>query len=62
VPADSDTPVRVPRTVSGASTNGAGAHDGHHESEALTVTVPLRITVRQGNGSIRAPAVAINVG
>ena len=45
-----------------ATSNGGGAHADHHgHDEALTVTVPLRITVRQGNGSGRAPALGVNL-
>ena len=44
------------------SSNGDGAHADHNgQDEALTVTVPLRITVRQGNGSGRAPALGVNL-
>ncbi|HKW47971.1 MAG TPA: serine protease [Gemmatimonadaceae bacterium] len=35
--------------------------NGAHPSEAVTVTVPLRITVRTGNGSGREPAVGVNL-
>jgi endonuclease G len=42
--------------------NGDGAHADHNGlEEALTVTVPLRITVRQSNGAGRAPAVGVNL-
>jgi hypothetical protein len=41
--------------------NGGTAHDGNGLADAVTVTVPLRITVRQGNGSSRAPAVGVNL-
>jgi len=45
-----------------ATSNGDGAHGDHNgQQEALTVTVPLRITVRQGNGSGRAPALGVNL-
>ena len=45
-----------------ATSNGDGAHADHNgQDEALTVTVPLRITVRQGNGSGRAPALGVNL-
>ena len=44
------------------TSNGDGAHADHNgQDEALTVTVPLRITVRQGNGSGRAPALGVNL-
>jgi hypothetical protein len=55
-------PQVVGTTVEPAS-NGARTHDrdDHHEMEAVTVTVPLRITVRQGNGTGRAPAVGVDL-
>lgn len=44
------------------NSNGDGVHaDQNGQEEALTVTVPLRITVRQSNGSGRAPAVGVNL-
>lgn len=49
-----------PRPTIAASSNGDG-QDGHHAAEAVTVTVPLRITVRQSNGAGRAPALAVNL-
>lgn len=51
------------RTTVEPASNGARTHDPaeHHEPEAVTVTVPLRITVRQGNGTGRAPAVGVNL-
>jgi hypothetical protein len=57
---DAHTPVRVPRMLTAPRTNGAGSHDGDHETDAVTVTVPLRITVRQGNGATHVPAVGVN--
>jgi endonuclease G, mitochondrial len=45
--------------------NGAGTHEAPHGSassnEAITVTVPLRITVRQANGRGRVPAVGVDL-
>ena len=55
-------PVTASRQSSFATSNGDGAHADHDgQDEALTVTVPLRITVRQGNGSGRAPALGVNL-
>ena len=52
----------VGRRPSVAGSNGDGAHADHNgQDEALTVTVPLRITVRQGNGSGREPAIGVNL-
>jgi V8-like Glu-specific endopeptidase len=49
-----------------ANGNGSGtdrARDAEEQSpEAITVTVPLRITVRAGNGGSRAPLVGVGVG
>jgi len=54
------TPPR--RGAAAPNSNGDGAHAEHDGlEEALTVTVPLRITVRQGNGSGRAPALGVNL-
>lgn len=55
-----EAPFRLPRTVVAHSTNGVG-HDGHHDAETVTVTVPLRITVQQGNGASHPPAVGVNL-
>ena len=46
-----------------ASSSNGGAVRDHHDGleEALTVTVPLRITVRQSNGSGRAAAIGVNL-
>lgn len=55
-------PVPVERRPSFAPSNGDGVHADHNgQDEALTVTVPLRITVRQGNGAGRAPTVGVNL-
>lgn len=55
-------PARTARLPSLSTSNGDGAHADHNgQEEALTVTVPLRITVRQGNGSGRAPALGVNL-
>ena len=57
--ADADAPHAHPSFV---PSNGNGGHADHNgQDEALTVTVPLRITVRQGNGSGRAPAIGVNL-
>lgn len=54
-----ETPA-VFATASGE--NGAAFdRDDHHTSSAVTVTVPLRITVRTANGSGRGPAVGVNL-
>jgi endonuclease G len=60
-PSDGNATVRAVRTTVSPDSNGGSAHDLHGASEAVTVTVPLRITVRQGNGSGRAPAVGVNL-
>ena len=55
-------PPSTRHTPSLATSNGDGAHSDHNGQDgALTVTVPLRITVRQGNGAGRAPAVGVNL-
>jgi|tagenome__1003787_1003787.scaffolds.fasta_scaffold20978490_2 endonuclease G len=55
-------PVRGEREALIPISNGDGAHADHDgPEEALTVTVPLRITVRQSNGSGRAPALGVNL-
>lgn len=41
--------------------NGNGMHETNGGSESLTVTVPLRITVRQGDGAGREPALGVNL-
>ena len=52
----------VARRPSVATSNGDGAHADHNgQDQALTVTVPLRITVRQGNGSGREAAIGVNL-
>jgi endonuclease G len=57
-----DAMLRATRTTaSPPPTNGGTAHDGNGPADAVTVTVPLRITVRQGNGSSLAPAVGVNL-
>ena len=57
LPNEAETVVAVPATTDG---NGAG-HDGASSAQAVTVTVPLRITVRAANGAERAPAVGVNL-
>lgn len=45
-----------------AESNGGSGHDHSVlDGDALTVTVPLRITVRAGNGSGRRPAVGVDL-
>jgi V8-like Glu-specific endopeptidase len=55
----------ITQSATDGTSNGDGAHDGRHSrDEALTVTVPLRITVstvRQGNGAGRTAAVGVNL-
>jgi len=59
---DAFRPAATERQQFRATSNGDGAHADHNgQDEALTVTVPLRITVRQGNGAGRAPAVGVNL-
>ena len=41
--------------------NGDGAHEVPKSTDAVTVTIPLRITVRAANGAGRAPAVGVNL-
>jgi endonuclease G, mitochondrial len=41
--------------------NGGPTHDASSVGEALTVTVPLRITVRQGDEAGREPALGVNL-
>lgn len=55
------------RTGATAAANGSGSHaDGEpstdFRSDAVTVTVPLRITVRASNGSGRLPALGVDLG
>ena len=56
---DVPRPIPSPRVASDG--NGGGSYEALPSTEAVTVTVPLRITVRAGNGSGRAPAVGINL-
>ena len=59
---DAIVTARPPREASGPTPNGDGARADHNgQEEALTVTVPLRITVRQSNGSGRAAALGVNL-
>ena len=62
---DTEVPISLSRGdghPAVVTSNGGGAHADHNgQDEALTVTVPLRITVRQGNGSGRAPALGVNL-
>ena len=60
--APADSSEHTPRATIPAS-NGASANEPetHSVTPAVTVTVPLRITVRTGNGSGRAPAVGVNL-
>lgn len=41
--------------------NGKNSEDAGGSAQAVTVTVPLRITVRAGNGTGRGPAVGVNL-
>jgi endonuclease G len=50
-------PMAVDPHRNGSAEHGPAALDG----DALTVTVPLRITVRAGNGSSRRPAVGVDL-
>lgn len=62
VPREAMAPVPPGSHPSSATSNGDGANVDHEaQDEALTVTVPLRITVRQGNGSGREPALGVNL-
>ncbi|HEY7235393.1 MAG TPA: serine protease [Gemmatimonadaceae bacterium] len=57
-------PLRAGAADAAPSGNGAGAHDPDETpngTPSLTVTVPLRITVRAGNGTEGEPAVGVNV-
>ena len=62
-PADvvTDPLRRVAHTAVTRSGNGSTAHGTNGAGEALTVTVPLRITVRQSNGTGREPALGVNL-
>ena len=64
--ADANQPVidpvpHTPRTARSVAGNGHPAHDGNGAGESLTVTVPLRITVRQSDGVGREPALGVNL-
>jgi endonuclease G len=48
-------------TLAHPRSNGHGAHPALSSDDAVTVTVPLRITVRAGNGSGRRPAVGVDL-
>jgi endonuclease G len=50
--------ARMPLSVDG---NGRAGHEGNGGNESLTVTVPLRITVRQSDGAGREPALGVNL-
>ena len=60
-PAAPVAPAPIERTGVASDGNGGGAHPRPAITDAVTVTVPLRITVRAGNGSGRAPAVGVNL-
>jgi len=54
--------IGAPRNGDGApESDGASSPESNAMAPAVTVTVPLRITVRTGNGSGRAPAVGVNL-
>jgi len=61
--APAQTTALVARVPVQPETNGGGAHaTGDARPDAVTVTVPLRITVRAGNGpSSRLPAVGVDL-
>jgi hypothetical protein len=52
---------RLSERANGAESNGAHPAESTAPGPAVTVTVPLRITVRTGNGSGREPAVGVNL-
>jgi endonuclease G len=52
---------RLSDSANGAESNGAHPAQATEPSPAVTVTVPLRITVRTGNGLGREPAVGVNL-
>lgn len=54
-------PERLSRSALTPNSNGRSASEPDGVTPAVTVTVPLRITVRTGNGSGRAPAVGVNL-
>jgi endonuclease G len=56
---DALAPLMRSRVASGG--NGGGSDEAPVITDAVTVTVPLRITVRAGNGAGRAPAVGVNL-
>ena len=61
-PRETIAPARLARDARLPMSNGDGANADHDAQDgALTVTVPLRITVRQGNGAGRAPALGVNL-
>lgn len=61
--APSDSSARTARATISPESNGASTNEPelHGVMPAVTVTIPLRITVRTGNGSGRAPAVGVNL-
>ena len=54
-------PLRVAHSAAPHAGNGNAAHEAGSPIEAVTVTVPLRITVRQGNGAGREAALGVNL-
>jgi len=56
-----DPLLRSAHTAAKSAGNGGPAHEANSAAEALTVTVPLRITVSQGDGAGREPALGVNV-
>jgi hypothetical protein len=56
-----DPLLRVDHAAPHHTGNGGPAHDAGSAGEALTVTVPLRITVTQGDDAGREPALGVNL-
>jgi endonuclease G len=59
--ARSEAMPHVGRTIVAPEPNGDARATSDPNADALTVTVPLRITVRPGNGGGREPFVGVNV-
>ena len=64
-PAELERPVedhsRLSERADAVASNGTPPREAIAPTAAMTVTVPLRITVRPGNGSGREPAVGVNL-
>lgn len=56
-----DDHSRLSEPTGAVESNGTHSRDAAAPTAAMTVTVPLRITVRTGNGSGRSPAVGVNL-